>query len=289
MFWSIRILTLFGFAVAARLNVLDYAANVEEITRVLSSNICVDEFGNPRAASVLLGYRPLIGNFLEGPTVPRSQETPVEPAVLYMAQPATSTTQSDQASHIPTGAVLEMAPPVDIYDVIGKKTKGASSSKGKGRGKVKEGVQTRRSKKAVLQITEAEQPTRSEEPEPVPMAKQVSLPQIVEDVEGPAEQEGLRPKRLRKASEQAEAPGPSSRGEPWVPQINIHGEPVTTEHMVFETTDIDFSARVAHALTRETCLPGDYQVWEQIPSGSLFRHISRGLVIVSTFFLAFGL
>jgi hypothetical protein len=97
----------------------------------------------------------------------------------------------------------------------------------------------------------------------------------------PSELEGRRPKRLRRATEQAEAPGPSSRGEPWVPKITIHGEPVTTEHTVFETTDIDFSARVAHALTRATCLPGDYEVWEQIPSGSLFRHISRGLVIVS--------
>ncbi len=285
---SVRTLTLFNFAVAARLNVPDHVAKVEEINRVLRSNICVDEFGNPRAASILLGYRPLIGNFLEGPTIPRSQETPVEPAVLYVAQPSTFPSQSDQASHIPTGAVLEMAPPMDIYDVIGKKSKGASSSKGKGRGKAKEGVQTRRSKKAIFQAPEAEQPTRPEEPELMPVAEEVSIPQVVEGVEGPTEQGGRRPKRLRKAAEQVEEAGPSSQGEPWVPKITVQGEPVTTEHTVFETTDIDFSARVAHALTRATCLPGDYEVWERIPSGSLFRHISRGLVIVSIISLAFG-
>jgi hypothetical protein len=274
---------LFGFAVAARLNIPAYAAKVEEINRVLSSNICVDEFGNPQAASVLLGYRPLIGSFLEGPTIPRSQETPVDPAVLYVAQPSTSTTESDQPSHIPTGAVLEMAPPVDIFDVIRKKPKGASSSKGKGRGKAKEGVQTRRFQKIIFQVPETEQPVPSEEPVPMPMAEQASLPQIVEDVgDEPPELEVRRPKRLRKAAEQAEAPGPSSQGEAWVPKITIHGQPVTTEHTVFETTDIDFSVKVAPALTRATCLPGDYEVWEQMPSGSLYRHISRGLVIVSS-------
>ena len=212
----------------------------------------------------------------------------MDPAVLYVAQPSTSTAQSDQPNHIPTGAVLEMAPPVDIFDIIGKKPKGASSSKGKGRGKTKEGVQTRRSQKAVFQVPETEQPVRPKEPVSMPMAKQVSLPQIVEDVgDEPSELEVRRPKRARKAAEQTEAPGPSSQGKAWVPKITIHGQPVTTEHTVFETTDIDFSARVAHALTRATCLPGDYGVWEQMPSGSLFRHISRGLVIVSFPYLIF--
>uniref|UniRef100_A0A2N9I483 Uncharacterized protein n=1 Tax=Fagus sylvatica TaxID=28930 RepID=A0A2N9I483_FAGSY len=272
----------FGRPVTARLNIPAYAAKVEEINRVLSSNICVDEFGNPRAASVLLGYRPLIGSFLEGPTIPRSQETPVDPAVLYVAQPSTSTTQADQPSLIPTGAVLEMAPPVDVFDIIGKKPKGASSSKGKGRGKATEGVQTRRSQKTVFQVPETEQPVRSEEPTVVPLAKQSSLPQIVEDEEVErSELEIRRPKRARKGAEQVEVPGPSSQGEVWVPKITVHGQPVIIEHTVFETTDIDFSARVAHALTRATCLPGDYGVWEQMPSGNLFRHISRGLVIAA--------
>uniref|UniRef100_A0A2N9FYX8 Uncharacterized protein n=1 Tax=Fagus sylvatica TaxID=28930 RepID=A0A2N9FYX8_FAGSY len=89
----------------------------------------------------------------------------------------------------------------------------------------------------------------------------VTFPPVVEDVEGEqfSEEQALtRFKRARTVTEPREIPGPSSQGEPWVPEITVQGLPVTTEHTVFETTDIDFSARVAHALTRATCLPADY-------------------------------
>ena len=267
------------------MNIPASTAKVEEINKVLSSNICVDEFGNPRAAFVLLGYLPLIRSFLDGPTIPRSQETLIEPSVLYVAQPSISTTQANHPSLIPTSVVLEMAPLVDVFEIIGKKSKRASCSKGKGKGKAKEGVQTRRSKKAIFQVPATEQPVRFEEPTLMPSAEQSSLPQIVENMEVErSEQQTPRPKRARMVAEQAEVPGPSSQGEIWVPEITVQGQPVTTDHMVFETTNIDFSARVAHALTRATCLLRDYGVWEQMSSGRLFRHISRGLVIVSSFY-----
>jgi hypothetical protein len=90
----------------------------------------------------------LIGSFLEGPTVPRSQETPIEPSVLYVAQLSSSIPQVDHPSLIPTGAVLEMAPPVDVFEIIGKKQKGASISKSKGT--AKQGAQPKKSRKAVF-------------------------------------------------------------------------------------------------------------------------------------------
>jgi hypothetical protein len=269
----------FCFAVSSQLNIPASAANLEDINKVLNSKICVDRSDNRGPHPLLLGYQPLIGNFLEGPTVPRSQETPVEPSVLYVAQPSSSIPQFDHPSLIPTGAVLEMAPPVDVFEIIGNKQKGASSSKAKG--KAKQGVQTRRSKKAVFEVIAPEQPDLGEESRLAPLTEQSGLPQIVEHVEAKqAEEQAPKPKRARVVIEQTEIPGPSSQGEPWVPEIMVQGQPVTNKHTVFDTSDVEFSARVAHALTRATCLPGDYEVWEEMSSGRLFRHISRGLVMV---------
>ena len=152
-----------------------------------------------------------------------------------------------------------MAPLVDVFEIIGKKQKGASSSKAKG--KAKQGVRTRRSKKAVFEVIAPEQPDQGEESRSAPLTEQSGLPQIVEHVEAEqAEEQAPKPKRARVVIEQTEIPGPSSQGEPWVPEIMVQGQPDTTNHTVFYTSDVEFSARVAHALTRATCLPGDYEV-----------------------------
>jgi hypothetical protein len=276
------IFRVFLYAVPSRLNVPASAVNLEHIKKVLSSNIYVDRFGQPRAAPLLLGYQPLVGNFLEGPTVPRSQETPVEPTVLYMAQPAPDVQTVEDLDFIPTGAVSEMAPPVDVFEILAKsKAKGASSSRG--RGKAKPLVPPRRSRRGAPETAAPEQQKGEEKSSSAPVSEHSEVPPIAEEVETKQVEDLVpRSKRARVASEQAaQTDASSSSAEVWAPKMAVAGDLVTTAHTVFETTDVEFSARVAQAITRASCLPGDSQIWEKMSSGRMFRHISRGLVMVS--------
>ena len=260
------------------MNVPATAANLEDIQKVLNSNIFVDRFGNPRAASLLLGYQPLVGNFLEGPTVPRSQETPVEPTVLYVAQPAPTAQVTEHLSFIPSGEVSEMAPPIDVFKILGKKQKGASSSKGKE--KATPAAQPRRSKRIIYETPSSREQNEGAELTSAATTEQDILPRIVEESTELVGELVRRPKRARAATEQSELPGYSSGPEIWAPKMAVAGDLVTTAYTVFETTDVEFSARVAQALTRASCLPGDSQVWENMSSSKMFRNISRGLVMV---------
>jgi hypothetical protein len=140
---------------SSRLEIPGHAVNLEEIEKVLSASILVDRFGQPRSAPLLLGYTPQLGTFLEGLTVPRSQETPVEPTILFVARPASTSSSVDHSDLIPTGEVSEMALPINPYQLMGKKSKEASTSKSKG--KAKEGVKAKKSRRPIFEVITPEQ------------------------------------------------------------------------------------------------------------------------------------
>uniref|UniRef100_A0A2N9IAX9 Uncharacterized protein n=1 Tax=Fagus sylvatica TaxID=28930 RepID=A0A2N9IAX9_FAGSY len=236
----------FGRPVPSRLNIPASAVNLEDIRKVLSSNIYVDRFGQPRPAPLLLRYQPLVGNFLEAVQV------------------------VDHLDFIPTGAVSEMAPPVDVFEVLDKKQKAASSSRGKD--KAKPAGPPRQSRRGVLETIAPDQQKSGEESSSAPVAEHNKIPPIVEEVvTEQVEDLVLRSKRARVTLEQSDLPGASSSTEVWAPKMAVAGDLVTTAHTVFETTDVEFSARVAQAITRASCLPGDSQIWDKMSSGRMFR------------------
>jgi hypothetical protein len=161
----------FFFAVPSRLAMTEHVVNLDELTTVLSANICIDRIGQPRSAPLLLGYTPLVGNFLEGPTVPRSQEIRVEQATLFVAQPATTSIPSEHPDLIPTRKFSEMAP-IDPYELMGRKSKG--------KGKAKQGAQAKKPKRAVFEVIAPEQATQSAYSDSVAQEEPTQPPQVVE-------------------------------------------------------------------------------------------------------------
>jgi hypothetical protein len=107
---------------------------LEELKKVLEANIYVDRIGQLRSAPLLLGYTPLIEDFLKGPTVPRSQEVPVQTSALFETQPATINILSEDSDLISIGQVLEMAL-VDPFALMGKKAQGKKKAAQAGQNK----------------------------------------------------------------------------------------------------------------------------------------------------------
>ena len=45
---------------------------------------------------------------------------------------------------------------------------------------------------------------------------------------------------------------------------------ISVHHTVLDTSDVELSAKVAHALSWATCLPGDIRAWDTMFSGHIF-------------------
>ena len=247
--------------------------NLEDLTKVLSANICVDSLGQPRSAPLLLHYQLLVGNFLEGPTVPRAQAIRIEPMTLFVAQPATVVTPPEHPDLIPTGEVSEMAP-IDPYELMGMKTTGKKMAA--------QGAQAKKPKRAIFEVIAPEQSVQSVKTDST-ARENLTRPTPVVDLDEPdvVTEPPLRAKRARTEAEAPESPGPSSSAEVWVPELTVGRRPITAQDSVLDPSNAEHAAKVAHALSAAICLPRDIQIWNEMPSGRMFRHIARGFTMVS--------
>ena len=168
----------------------------------------------------------------------------MEPTVLYLAQPALAVQIVDHPNFIPTGAVSEMAPHIDVFEIIGTKQKGASSSRGKG--KAKPAGPPRQSRRVILETIAPDQQKSGKESSSAPVVEHNEIPPIVEEVVTEQVEDLVpRSKRARVTLEQADLPNSSSTSEIWAPKMAVVRDLVTTAHTVFKTTDVEFSAKVA--------------------------------------------
>ena len=217
----------------SRIELYEKQADIELVKRVLATNVYVDQRGEPRSAPLLLSYEPQIRFFLEGPTVPRSQEVRVDPSIPFVAIPADTTVASENPELIPTGQVSEMAPPINPFKLMGKATSGSSSkvvkSKGKGRGK---GAGAgKKPKKIVSESSLSKQTTQAtaiqEPPQPLP---------VVHEIDESNHGEELAPPRKRGRSEGSSIPagGTSSSFEAWVPNLLFGDGPISVHETVLD-------------------------------------------------------
>jgi hypothetical protein len=252
-------------------------ADTELVKRVLATNIYVDQRGEPRSAPLLLRYEPQIRSFLEGPTVPRSQKVRVEASVPGLAVPADTTTLSEDPEFIPIGQVSEMALSINPFELMGKAIGGSSSGATKGKGKGRGRGAGKKSTKVVSESSSSEQTaqtTAQELPRPLP---------VVHEIDESDHGEDLAPQRKKGRSEVPPMPaeGTSASFEAWVPNLLFGDGPISVHDTVLVETETELSAHVAHGLARAACLPGDMNQWDSMNSGQIFRHVTRGMMMVT--------
>ncbi len=66
-----------------------------------------------------------------------------------------------------------------------------------------------------------------------------------------------------------------------MPDLMYKTDPISVRDTILDNSEIEISAKVAHGLSRASCLPEDMKVWDLMHSGQIFRHLSRGLMLVS--------
>jgi hypothetical protein len=268
------------FADQKRLESARKQGDAELIRRVLSSNFCVDERGEPRSAPLLLGYEPQVKSFLEGPTVPRSEAFEILPRAPYIAQPVETEKPEDYPDRIPVGQVYAMAPPINPFEVMGKRSAAIPSKKttdkGKGKRKAPEASKIMKKPLEEIPITKSEsRPIPERVPSPEPAKDQIS--------EEPEQEEELQPckKKGRNIPPMIPPEGPSSHALAWDPALLFGEHPITVRDSIMDNPDNEVSGQIARGLAFATCLPEDMKKWAGTQPGPAFRHVTKNLIMVS--------
>ena len=157
-----------------------------------------------------------------------------------------------------------------------KATGGCSSGTAKGRGKGRGKGAGKKSTKAASESSSSEQ-TKQVTPEELPPP----LP-IIHEIDESNHGEDLAPPKKKRRSEVPPMPaeGALANFEPWVPSLLFGDGPISVHNTVLDETEPDLSAHVAHGLARAACLPGDMNQWDGMNSAQIFRHGTRGLMMV---------
>jgi hypothetical protein len=164
--------------------------------------------------------------------------------------------------------------PIDPYELMGKKSKGKE--------KAKQGAQAKKPRRAVFEVIALEQATQNADLDSAAQEEPTQPSQVVEIDEAEIVADpSPRAKRARTEGQPLDLPGLSSSDDIWAPELMVGEKPLSVHDSVLDTSKVEHSAKVAHALTAAACLPGDIQAWDDMYSGQIFHHISRGLVLVS--------
>lgn len=177
-----------------------------------------------------------------------------------------------------------MAPLINPFKLMGK-TAGASPSeimKGKGKGETKGAGARKKLKKSITVAPGPEPATQTTTNQEPPR----SLP-VVHDLDESDYGEELAPRKKKGQTEATSVPakGTSSDFEAWVPQLLFDPGPISVRDTILDDSETKLSAKVAHGLARAACLPEDMKLWDNIHSKQIFRHITRGMMMVIIFSL----
>uniref|UniRef100_A0A2N9GXM0 Uncharacterized protein n=1 Tax=Fagus sylvatica TaxID=28930 RepID=A0A2N9GXM0_FAGSY len=131
----------------------------------IGGSSCRNKFGHPVPSQLEVPETPVN---LEDLT----KEVRVEPTTLFVAQLATTPILPKHPDLNPTGEVSEMAPPINPYELMRKKSKG--------KGKAKQGAQAKKPRRVVFEVIALEQATQSADSSSAAREELTQPPQVVE-------------------------------------------------------------------------------------------------------------